>query len=147
MLKAKVAGRWLFIDGILVAVFGLIHLGFAPTVYNDISSEFGLDMSLALIYMFIVAGLSLILAACIVIISARKFIERDRLAGTMIITVGVYILVGGLGAVMAMPRNVFSYILLGLGVMEILPAIFYWKPSWQLKHEKLGDEDVSIPAN
>ena len=147
MLNAKVTGQWLFIDGILVAVLGLIHLGFAPTVYSDIASEFELGMSLALIYMFIVAGLSLVLAGWIVLISARKFIKRDRLAGTMIVTVGVYILVGGLGAVMAMPRNVFSYILLGLGVMEILPAIFYWKPSWQLHHEKLRDEDISIPAN
>lgn len=144
MVKFNIAGGWLFLDGILIVLLGFIHLGFAPNVYSNISSKLELATALAMTYMFVAAGLSLLLAGWIVIINSFKFAGRDRSARTMVIAVGVYILLAGIGAVIAMPANVFSFILLGLAVLEILPIIIFWIPMWQTPNDSPSGQGVKL---
>lgn len=109
--------KYLRIAGIAVVILGCIHLAATPVIFS--SADFHKESVLASLYMFVMVGISTIFVGWL-----QHFVMSrwDLDTGYRIIfriTVA-FLIIMGIGAVIAMWDNPFAYICLLIGIVELL---------------------------
>jgi len=125
MLKENLLYRMMVVVGVLIIILGLIHISYTPILYKDIASiPLDPDNLNTYLYMFVATGASLLLAGVLVVYSVKGLKRNNHLAWVVSLTVGIYILLLGIGAVVTMHGgNPFAYIMLVLAVLEMFTLL------------------------
>jgi hypothetical protein len=114
--------RCLYVSGALIALLGVIHLVSGPGVRRAIPAEVPGEFQKAFMFMFAATGAAVIFAG-ILVMAAAYGIKRLRPGARMLaFASGLFAILVGAGAVAGMPRNLFSYGLLVLGI-SVLPPL------------------------
>jgi hypothetical protein len=119
--------RWIRLSGWLTIVLGSIHIAATPFIYALSTSLFADADMLANLYMFEMTGLAVIFTGWLIIYAAKGWQDGQRWAWHLCLGAGVFLLLLGIGAVLAMSVNPFAYLSLVIAIIENLPVWIYRK--------------------
>jgi hypothetical protein len=121
----KIGSAWLLITGILVTLLGLLHVGMTPLVYDQGWNELPEADARAFVYMYVAAGLVLVLAGILTVRSARALGRGEKWGYGVASIAGWFVILMGVGAVINMRSNPFSWIALVIAVFNYIPLAGY----------------------
>ncbi len=116
----RLAGRWNMIGGILATLLGIIHNAFAPVAYRSGFSDLSGGSGEVFLYMYLATGTTLIFLGIIIMICSRGITLSDRIARDVSAVAGVFLILMGAGAIIVMPGNPISYIMLAIAIFQII---------------------------
>lgn len=117
--------RWIQVAGWLTLVLGLIHIAATPLIFPLSTSLLADPELLSSLYMFVMTGLAVILTGWLVIYASQGWSQGQRWAWHVCLGAGVFLLLLGAGAILAMPDNPFAYLSLVIAIVENLPVWLY----------------------
>lgn len=101
---------------ILIMLLGLIHTAATFVLFPVFKKDVPIDF--ASVYMFIMVGISVLLTGLLQWFAADKQIENKPMERILKGSV-LFIILMGLGAIIAMPDNPFAYVIAGIAVYEV----------------------------
>lgn len=114
--------KWLNLTGGLLLLLGIVHLAAAPGTLRGVPEGVPEEFRAAFLFFFAAAGAGVILCGLLVLWASYGLARQWRGSWTLGLMAGLFALLLGAGAVAAMPRNLFAYALLALG-LGVLPAL------------------------
>jgi len=118
-VKIKRGSRWLFITGILTILIGSIHEAATPFIFK------GHSVPPDSLYMFLSTGAAVFFMGALIIYCSRMLKQSERSAWAPAVAAGVYLLLAGIGAILVMPANPFSYLMFIVAFLELMPLFIY----------------------
>ncbi len=129
MMRAKVAPVWAMAGGIAVLLLGTVHnLG-----TMDVFHGYGVDrlpslLGRGFVYMFVGVGLAWIFAGLLLFASGRGLKSGASWAWPLGAATAAFMLLYGLGALLIMPDNPPTKLILGCAILAAPPFALYRPP-------------------
>lgn len=123
--KKLTGARWIQGAGWLTLGLGVIHIAATPLIFPLSASLLADPELLSSLYMFVMTGLAVIFTGWLVMYASQGWRQGQRWAWQVCLGAGVYLLLLGAGAVLAMPDNPFAYLSLVIAIVENLPVWLY----------------------
>jgi hypothetical protein len=113
----------------LVMLLGIIHTAATFVLFPVFIKDALIDY--ASLYMFIMVGISVAFTGCLQWLLSDKFIDSKPMKRIMNMSI-LFMMIMGLGAVLALPDNPFAYISLAIAIYEIVLMALSTQPSHPL---------------
>lgn len=120
--------RWLSISGALIALLGIVHLASTRGVMWGIPESVPGEFRKAFLFVFASTGAAVVFAGLLVLFAAYGIARMRTGVRALAFSSGIFTILLGVGAAIAMPQNAFSYVLLFLG-LSILPPLMLLRRS------------------
>ena len=117
--------RWVLIAGILIALLGLIHIAATPYIYPSFAMQLAAGHEFVFLYMFIATGIAVIFIGLLIMYCSRGLKTNEPWARTIALAAGLFMLILGICAVLAMAGNPFAYLTVVFSIVELLPLWLY----------------------
>jgi hypothetical protein len=101
---------------------GIVHIAGTPLVYPAYAGS-----GFTFLYMFLGTGAAVIFAGLLALFSTGGWERGERWAWAIQLRIGVFLLLLGIGAVIAMTENPFAYLMLIVAAVAALPVWVYRK--------------------
>lgn len=131
----KFMDRWIFVSGILVTLIGVIHNLATLAVHDEVFSRLPKEEALVGDLFFVATGFTLILLGALTIYSSKPLQKGERWAFVVVSLAAAYSTALGLAAVTVVSGNFFAYLLLVVGVGQVMSLVADW---WVVRQALAG---------
>ncbi|MEW5871191.1 MAG: hypothetical protein AB1894_18110 [Chloroflexota bacterium] len=116
---------WIQVAGWLTLGLGVIHIAATPLIFPLSASLLADPELLSSLYMFEMTGFAVVFTGWLVMYASQGWRQGQRWAWQVCQGAGLFLLLLGAGAVLAMPDNPFAYLSLVIAIVENLPVWLY----------------------
>jgi len=96
----KFISRWILITGIIIALTGVIHISFAPAMYQQmLKDETVKEKAPGFAYFFAFAGFAVLYAGLLTIYSCFGLRKSEKWARPIAVSAGLFVVLAGISAI------------------------------------------------
>jgi hypothetical protein len=104
MDRRRFIGRWVLITGVIIALTGIIHVGFTPAMYKQMLNDETLDEMVkekapGFAYFFAFSGFAVVFAGFLTAYSSIGLKKSEKWAWITAGSAGLFIAIGGISAI------------------------------------------------
>jgi hypothetical protein len=121
----KIGSTWLLITGILIAALGVVHVALTHVVYEQGWKNLPPPQPRLFLYLYVAAGLALVLAGVLTIRSARALGRGEKWGYGVATAVAWFVIFMGVGAVVNVRSDPLAWAALVVAVLNYIPLAGY----------------------
>jgi hypothetical protein len=118
--------NWIGISSIAVIILGFIHL-LGTIMIFPMFSNLGKEQFSVFLFIYLAVGIGTILPGLISKLLVEGLKNKDKRAWLIILICSIYSVLMGIGAIIAMKTNPFSYLMLLIGISLLIPTLLIRK--------------------
>ncbi len=126
MIEKKIE-KWQYYSGIGVIFIGIIHILAVFFVFNSGFESLSKDNFISTVYMFLATGVAVIFTGILVVYNSNGVRHLENRAWYTLLFCNGFLMLIGLGSVVIMPANLFTWIMLIAAFIQLYPLVRFDK--------------------